>query len=480
MHTSKPETQQFLRDAWRYMQPDIFEGAKTSRSLKCTQLSQTDINEAVDMGKFERCDPREMRGTRLPDDWNGVNVFTVPELKGRRRLITEPLLNAVVNRKTIPHVSYPSRLARRQSLRYCKYMLQIDFEAFYDAIPIPLELRNKFVFRKGKDFYRLRTLPTGARWSVAVGQAITWTIVDIGSPVTILTMIDNIMIAATAGQELDFVQTVRTIVERIREANLMTSPNRETLLAATDDELLKMGMEPNTFLGEEYAWNGQERLIRNSTKTVAKLGLALRATEFSCRSFVSLISLILYALHTTRLNPASAFTLLRAYRGVYRSVTEGKNWDGPLVYLDAKVRDKMLELGYKLYNNDWWQIADVVEPTYEESYYDYIAVTDASYAGWGSYVQRAADGCVTGYQQKWEKQDRNDRRPYVPTNAKQGFFDAQHSAHAEPRAVEQVLRCMIADGMENGARVAVITDHEAIVHAQRRTNGFGALEEGTR
>eukprot|EP00796_Vickermania_ingenoplastis_P004529 gene4529-biopygen2550 len=203
-------------------------------------------------------------------------------------------------------------------------MLQIDFEAFYDAIPIPLELRNKFVFRKGKDFYRLRTLPTGARWSVAVGQAITWTIVDIGSPVTILTMIDNIMIAATAGQELDFVQTVRTIVERIREANLMTSPNRETLLAATDDELLKMGMEPNTFLGEEYAWNGQERLIRNSTKTVAKLGLALRATEFSCRSFVSLISLILYALHTTRLNPASAFTLLRAYRGVYRSVTEEK------------------------------------------------------------------------------------------------------------------------------------------------------------
>eukprot|EP00796_Vickermania_ingenoplastis_P008037 gene8036-biopygen5411 len=69
------------------------------------------------------------------------------------------------------------------------------------------------------------------------------------SILTILTiLIDNIMIAARAGQELELVQTIRTILERIREANLMTSPNPETLLAASDDELLKMGMEPNTFL----------------------------------------------------------------------------------------------------------------------------------------------------------------------------------------------------------------------------------------
>eukprot|EP00796_Vickermania_ingenoplastis_P001714 gene1714-biopygen1482 len=200
MPSTKAETKQFLSDAWRYMRAGTFEGLQTSRTLKSTQLSQSDIDEAVRMGKFERCDESEIRGARLPYGWHGVNVFAVPELKGRRRLITEPLLNASVNRKVIPNVSYPSRLARRQSLRCCKYMLQIDFEAFYDAIPIPQELRNNFVFRKRNAYYRLCTLPTGARWSVAVGQAVTWTIVDIDTPVVIHTMIDNIMIAAKEGR----------------------------------------------------------------------------------------------------------------------------------------------------------------------------------------------------------------------------------------------------------------------------------------
>eukprot|EP00796_Vickermania_ingenoplastis_P006401 gene6401-gene4885 len=92
---------------------------------------------------------------------------------------------------------------------------------------------------------------------------------------------------------------------------------------------------------EEYAWFEGERWIRNSIKTVAKLGLALQAERFSCRSFVSLVSLELYALHTTRMNPASAFQLLRAYRGVYRMVTEGVDWDSELPYLDARVHAKM-------------------------------------------------------------------------------------------------------------------------------------------
>jgi len=136
---------------------------------------------------------------------HGVNVFAVPEMKGRRRLITEPHLNAVINTDAIPNVSYPTRLGRRQSLRYTAYMLQIDFEAFYDAIPLPEEIRNNFVFRKGNRFFRLCTLPTGARWSVAVGQAVTWTIVDVDTPVLVHTMIDNVLIAAPLGMEKEFI-----------------------------------------------------------------------------------------------------------------------------------------------------------------------------------------------------------------------------------------------------------------------------------
>lgn len=475
----RDETRKFLKDAWRYMNPIVFEGMQTSRNLRSTQLSNEDISEAVRMGKFEECERNEVQGNKIPYGYHGVNVFTVTELKGRRRLITEPLVNAVLNRKTIPKVSYPSRLERRQSLRYAAYMLQIDFEAFYDAIPIPTAIRRNFIFRKGDKYYRLKTLPTGARWSVAVGQAVTWAIVDIPTNAIIHTMIDNIMIAAPLGEERSFIDAIREILKRIKQANLMTSPDRESLQNASDEALLELSRQPNTFIGEEYAWNGTERLIRNSVKTVAKLGLALQAEKFSCRSFVSLISLILYAIHTTRINPASAFDMLRAYRGVYRTVTEGLDWDSELQYLDPKVYETILRIGNQLYLNDWWTIADVREPTYDDKYYDYIAVMDASYNGWGAYAKRMADGYVMAYQQRWERDFQFSIQPYSPSMRRNyGFFNAQHSAHAEPRAAEILLRQLVSSGMEKGSKVAIITDHIAIVHAQRRTNGFGGIGRG--
>eukprot|EP00796_Vickermania_ingenoplastis_P012496 gene12495-biopygen9054 len=174
------------------------------------------------MGKFEPCEV-PIQDNKLPWDVHGVNTFAVPELKGRRRLITEPHLNAVIAKHEVPRVTYPSRLSRRQSLRYAKYMLQIDFEAYYDSIPLPECLRNNFVFlTKDKRYMRLCTLPTGARWSVAVGQAVTNVIVDIDTPVIVHTLIDNIMIAAHDGMEKEFLSATRRILERIRTANLRT------------------------------------------------------------------------------------------------------------------------------------------------------------------------------------------------------------------------------------------------------------------
>ncbi|KAH9586348.1 hypothetical protein LSM04_007286 [Trypanosoma melophagium] len=177
-------------------------------------------------------------------------------MKGRRRLITEPHLNGVLSKAEMPSCEYPSRLKRRQDLRHARYMLQIDFEAFYDSIPLMEEgLRNKFVFRaRDGALYRLRTLPTGARWSVAVGQAVTWTIVDIDTRCTILTMTENILIAAPAGEEAELVQTVRQIVDRIEVANLCTSPSREELRSWSDRAMLEEATRGNVFLGEEFAW----------------------------------------------------------------------------------------------------------------------------------------------------------------------------------------------------------------------------------
>eukprot|EP00796_Vickermania_ingenoplastis_P008560 gene8560-gene7042 len=79
----------------------------------------------------------------------------------------------------------------------------------------------------------------------------------------------------------------------------------------SDEALLTEAEKAVTFLGEEYAWFEGEvdtQLHQNRCKVRPST-----TERFSCRSFVSLVSLELYALHTTRMNPASAFQLLRAY-----------------------------------------------------------------------------------------------------------------------------------------------------------------------
>jgi len=148
-----------------------------------------------------------------------------------------------------------------------------------------------------------------------------------------------------------------------------------------DDELCALASGPNVFIEEEYCWTRFQRVVRNSVKTVAKLTLALQAQRFSCRSFVSLTSLIMYAMHTTRLNPASTFRLLRAYRGVYRCVTRGVDWDSEVPYMDALVYSVMLEIGGTLVTNEWNRIADERYITHRSEDYDCVIYTDASVSG---------------------------------------------------------------------------------------------------
>ncbi|SYZ67520.1 hypothetical_protein [Leishmania braziliensis MHOM/BR/75/M2904] len=406
MPTKRASTKRFLQRIQCFLDPSFYDGLRTSRTIKKCVLTAAEIQQAVEMGKFEPCPISDIGAqVQLPEGMHGVNVFTVPELKGRRRLITEPLLNRVIPKHHVPRVHYDTRLGRRQRLRYARYMLQIDFEAYYDAIPIAATLRNKFVFRARHDgrYYRLRTLPTGARWSVAVGQAVTWTIVDIDTPVTITTLIDNILVAAREGQEREFVLAVRTVVARIKAANLMTSPNRDELEAMSDEEILQLASANTVFLGEEYTWNGRERLIRNSVKTVAKLKLALQKTSHTIRSLASLISLIFFALHTTQMNPARAFKLLRAYRGIYRLTFRGYDWDDAVPYIDSSVARSLQEIGGALVQNPWWKISDERHPTTDEATYDAVAFTDASLEGWGAVLHLRDAGATEmwTYRQRW-------------------------------------------------------------------------------
>lgn len=137
---------------------------------------------------------------------------------------------------------------------------------------------------------------------------------DVVTPLYMEMMIDNNLMSARVGQEAEFVRAVRIVLERIRMANLLTSPGRE------DKELLRESSRTCVFLGEEYAWIGRQRLVQNSIKNLTKLDFATEAERFTMLSFAALVSLICSAQHATQLSPANVFLLIGCYRALYRKV----------------------------------------------------------------------------------------------------------------------------------------------------------------
>ncbi|ORC85650.1 TATE DNA transposon [Trypanosoma theileri] len=188
----------------------------------------------------------------------------------------------------------------------------------------------------------------------------------------------------------------------------------------------------------------------------------------------------------------------------------------------------MMTLAAQLVQNPYWTIAEEVNATYNDEDYDVICFTDASADGWGAIVitnppapprsENVAEDTwtphATIYQQRWIHDFNpggNPRPSPQPGRREEGTrqvpqvssdtFNARHSAHAEPRAIHLLLQHLERQGVivhgesiaheedvdsdviltgprRRPTRVAVVTDHFPIAHAQRRLNGFGGIGRG--
>lgn len=224
----------------------------------------------------------------------------------------------------------------------------MDFDPFNGSISLLFGIRNCFAFRelavtedrapwRGYQYYPLRALSMGARRTARGGQAVASQIINVYKSVTIHTRIRNILIAARGGQSQDFARTVRAAVCRIRQANLLTSSGFESHAMASGDEFLASPLASNRSILEEYGWIDGEGSVHNSTKTTAKIHLALQEVQFTYRTFASAISSIMRAVHTTRINPVCAFGLFQAHLGAFRRICCDCNWDDIVNYVDSKV-----------------------------------------------------------------------------------------------------------------------------------------------
>eukprot|EP00796_Vickermania_ingenoplastis_P009279 gene9279-biopygen6603 len=156
----------------------------------------------------------------------------------------------------------------------------------------------------------------------------------------------------------------------------------------------------------------------------------------------------------------------------------GLNWDSELPYIDGRVRSMMHDLGERLVQNPWCEIAPTMEATYQDEAYDAICFTDASAQGWGALV-RWQDGYTAAFQQRWvHNLPPTADTPEENEAADTVHFTAKHSAHAEPQAITHLLKILRQRSPRPGQCWAVVTDHLAIVRAQRKQNGYGGIGRG--
>ncbi len=171
---------------------DLFAG--TSR------LSPTDVEILRSIRKYELSD--DIRATS--------NVFAVIEMvKARRRPITEPLINDLLQASDLPPMSLPSTSFVREQMNGCRYFCQLDASAYYDQFELSDLVSAFFGVASG---VRQRTLPMGFRPSCGIAQSVSETLLDFSVPgVTSAAYIDNFLFWSSS------IQALRSAVKQFLE-----------------------------------------------------------------------------------------------------------------------------------------------------------------------------------------------------------------------------------------------------------------------
>jgi hypothetical protein len=396
-----------------------------------TRLRVGDLETLRDAGKIEPC----------LQPLNFCSAWLLPQpSKKRFRPIFEPFLNSTLSMADLPVLRYPSRLERRATLR--ELFVEIDFAAFFDQFELSPEVRPHFCFRAAGQFWQLTRLPMGARFGPGVAQYVTWLLVFgiADERVQVCTCIDNIRLSSDC-------------LERLRDAYQIVMGRAQRLNITVNDHTFPTPT-PAKSLGEKISRNAQGKLEVSLTDAHAD---ALRNAQPDCtwtkRRIASLAGLTLYCAavsNARHLHLSQRSDFLRAYSAFF-AVDEP--WDSPsshtaslLPHLARFIHDVVAQPPVGI------PPVPTLPPKPTLAAYDTIIFVDACSTGWAAYVCRRKD--TTLLQQR-----------FVPT--------VRYSAHAEPLAARLTLAWLHAH-CPDADRVAVVTDHEALVSGQRRAlSGFG-------
>lgn len=380
------------------------------------------------------------------------------------RPVFETLYNKGIRKEELPSLAYPSRLERRQQLFNKTYFLEFDMKGYYDALTLAEVMHKYHVVRMSTPsalpdgrmthLYALTREPMGSAHSAHVAQTCTWALAEpiLSDPkVAVATMIDNVGIGSN--DRFAFLRAVRTFVARCAEANVLLNEHMVQPHTSDADILAaarRAAAGPTVFLGERFG----QGMVSNSEANIDKLRRAYERMQAATdpshtvtrRQVASVIGLTTWLAHTINVPLARHFKMLRLFAEL-----EGQadRWDH-----QANVNPFMLnvigEAIGPILRNIPVAVDTLPPPGRTHGDYDITVILDASATGWAAIVCRGNDTTVV-------------RSGWTRT--------MQHSAWAEPSAVVEALKwvrahCPAPSGRRR--RIAIVTDHRAIVLGQRK------------
>ena len=368
------------------------------------------------------------------------------------------MYNRYINKKRLPFLKYMSRLEKRMALCGKKYVMAFDFKAWFDQIELLPEVQGYHVLRlknpiewEGElhSLFVLTKDPMGATHAAHTAQTITWALLEpvYDMMVELVTMIDNVIIASN--NEDDFVKAVQTFVARCEKYGAMLNDADD--IPRTRDAILQAGRNTATswtaLLGEEY----KDDTVRNTVKCTSHLQAAWERLQQSTidpnititrRQIAAIASLAFYMAGTLQVGIAQHFHVMRLHSKM--ASTPGK-WDDKYDISRDELNHLGNMVGPLLVNKEVKPWAPPL-PSNEFSDYEAVIILDACGSGWGGWV--------------WFQN--------TMFELKAGFSRFMgFSAQSEPIAATEIIN-WLRNEMGCRGRIAVITDHIAMVTAQRR------------
>lgn len=382
---------------------------------------------------------------------------TAQPSKRRLRPVFEPLHNRTT--KGYPPLHYKSRRERRIKVARARYRIEFDFRAWFDQGDIEPSAQFYYVIRSRNpvlingeyfEFFALTRVPMGASWAPAAMQHVTWSILEplmSMEQIFIATMLDNVCICADDPSA--FLNAVRIFLQRCAAFGAVLNDDHSTL---SDEQLLQRcdathhtENAPFVFLGEDYIGH----TVRNAPSKIEKLQKAYTRLQRSIddptivvtrRQVASIIGLATWCMHTVDIPLSRHFEVVR----LFSRLESAGRWDDRL-HIEVGMLNAIAPLIGELQRNEPVNPRHFSTPSLRAEDYAAIVIVDASATGLGAIV-KTKDGRVTQMRRGWDRPMR-------------------HSAHAEPRAVIEVIKKLRT---RIKGPIAIVSDHAALATGQRR------------